>query len=48
MQYDGQTSDYQQELENVLLSSDKDKETDDDKSEPIENQFVGYNEAQDQ
>jgi hypothetical protein len=48
MQYDGQTSDYQQELENVLLSSDKDKETDDDKSEPIENQIVGYNEAQDQ
>ena len=46
MQYDGQTSDDQQELENVPLSSDK--ETDEDKSEPIENQIVGYNEAQDQ
>jgi hypothetical protein len=46
MQYDGQTSDDQQELENVQLSSDK--ETDEDKSEPIENQIVGYNEAQDQ
>ena len=46
MQYESQASDDQQELKSVQLSCDK--EIDEDKSEPIENQIVGYSEAQDQ
>ena len=46
MQYDNQTLQDQQELEQMQVSSEKN--IDKDKSAPIENQIVGYNAAQDQ
>ena len=46
MQYDDQTSQDQQELEEMQAHSEKDIV--EDKGTPIENQIVGYNAAQDQ
>ncbi len=45
MQYNVETSEDQQELENESTVSDKDLNT--EKGTPIENQIMGYNEAQD-
>ncbi len=46
MQYNIETSEDQQEFENESAISDKDLNT--EKGTPIENQIMGYNEAQDQ
>jgi hypothetical protein len=46
MQYDLPTSEDQQELAATEIESEQDMVT--DKRPPVENQIVGYNEAQDQ